>query len=221
MIPENKVHDFMKTCNQEQESIKEELKEYEPGLAFKLEEIRIPDQVLQSGEQERFLDALICCPHGVIKWSPSIDNLVETSTNLASVKFDGPGTVQVTTSQRSSVDAAKKEISKRIATCFKHAGAKTVHTDGYPGWTPNMDSDILRITSITYKELFGNEPLVRAIHAGLECGLILEKYPELDMVSFGPTIKGAHTPEERLHIETTERFWELLVEVLKRIPADS
>jgi dipeptidase D len=124
----------------------------------------------------------------------------------------------VTTSQRSSVDTAKQDIADRVASCFALGGAGVDHSDGYPGWTPNPNSEILNLTTGVYTGLFGEEPLVRAIHAGLECGLILEKYPELDMLSFGPTIKGAHTPGERIHIESTEKFWKLLLEVLGRIP---
>jgi dipeptidase D len=220
-IPEDKRQDFRMACTAEQEKIQEELKEFEPGLAFKLEEIKIPDKVLQAREQAGFLQSLNDCPHGVINWSSTIDDLVQTSTNLASVKFDIPGKARVTTSQRSSVESEKMDISERISNCLRQGGATTEHANGYPGWTPNVESKILLITSESYTKLFGNEPIVRAIHAGLECGLILEKYPGLDMVSFGPTIKGAHTPEERLHIETTGRFWELLVEVLKRVPADA
>ena len=105
-----------------------------------------------------------------------------------------------------------------MASCLALGGALVEHSDGYPGWTPNPDSEILNITTGVYAGLFGQEPVVRAIHAGLECGLILEKYPGLDMLSFGPTIKGAHTPSERINIHTTEKFWKLLLEVLGRIP---
>jgi dipeptidase D len=160
------------------------------------------------------------CPHGVIGWSKSIEGLVETSTNLASVKFNS-NSIVIVTSQRSSNDIAKKEISTRVETIFTSAGAEVFHPDGYPGWEPNTNSEILRITRESYLKLFNEEPLVRAIHAGLECGIILETYPGLDMISFGPTIKGAHTPKERINIPSTVKFWDLLVEVLKNIPAES
>ena len=220
-IPSNGLQDFTKAYAVQEAIIKNELKDFEPGLLLKLEDISLPDKVLQTEEQLRFLQALHDCPHGVIKWSATLDNLVETSTNLASVKFNERNQAVVTTSQRSSVKSAKLDIAERVSACFKKAGAEIDYTDGYPGWTPNRDSEILRIVSGTYRKIFEKEPLVRAIHAGLECGLILEKYPDLDMVSFGPTIEGAHTPGERLHIESTEMFWRFLIEVLKRIPPDA
>jgi dipeptidase D len=220
-IPFKKIQEFTKAYAVQEASILNDLKEFESGITLKLEETSLPELVLQSGAQSRFLQALDDCPHGVVKWSATLDNLVETSTNLASVKFTGANQALVTTSQRSSVESAKMDISKRVAACLEQGGARTEHSDGYPGWAPNTDSRILRIVSETYRELFGDEPLARAIHAGLECGLILQKYPGLDMISFGPTIKGAHTPRERLHIESTERFWKLLVKVLKKIPQES
>jgi dipeptidase D len=146
-----------------------------------------------------------------------MEGLVETSTNLASVKMTN-GLIKVVTSQRSSVEDAKKVLSEKIALVFNESGAIVEHSDGYPGWEPNTDSEIMKITADSYRRLFGTEPIIRAIHAGLECGLILEKYPELDMISFGPTIKGAHTPEEKINIETTQKFWDLLLDVIKNIP---
>ena len=143
---------------------------------------------------------------------------METSTNLASVKFDRPYNILVTTSQRSSVDSAKRDIADRIDALFNLAKAEIDHSTGYPGWQPRKDSQILEITEDAYRDLFGKKPVVRAIHAGLECGLFLDKYPGLDMVSFGPTIKGAHSPEEGIEIESADKFWKLLIETLRRIP---
>jgi dipeptidase D len=217
-IPRDKLKKFHDAFIAEKTIIHAELEEFESGLTIELEETKPGDKVIQADQQNSFLRTLNECPHGVISWSSSIDSLVETSTNLASVKFTDPGKAIVTSSQRSSVESAKNQIAERIATCFRQGGAKTEHTDGYPGWTPNTDSEILKIVSLTYQRLFDQDPIVRAIHAGLECGLILEKFPDLDMVSFGPTIKGAHTPTERLHIESTGKFWDLLIEVLKSIP---
>jgi dipeptidase D len=150
--------------------------------------------------------------------SQQIKGLVETSTNLAAVKFIDDKKIFVTTSQRSSVDTARFDIANMTAATFKLIGADVEHTDGYPGWAPNTDSEILRITEEAYVKLFDVKPIVRAIHAGLECGLFLEKYPGLDMISFGPTIRGAHSPDERLDIETTQKFWDLLIEVLDKTP---
>ena len=146
-----------------------------------------------------------------------MENMVETSTNLASVKFTDDNKIVVTTSQRSEIEGRKYYAAETVKAVFNLAGAAVKHSDGYPGWTPNPNSDILKTTVESYKKLFENEPIVRSIHAGLECGLFLEKYPHLDMVSFGPTIKGAHSPDERLDISTTEKFWKHLVDVLENI----
>ncbi len=199
--------------------IKSELSVTEPDMAGELDDKGQCTEatVLDSDLQSRLLKAVYACPHGVFAWSQDMPGLVETSTNLASVKFEDKKIV-VTTSQRSSLTSAKDNIADMVATVFQLAGADVVNTDGYPGWKPNTNSEILKITETAYNKLFGKQPIVRAIHAGLECGLFLEKYPSLDMISFGPTIRGAHSPAERLDIETTQKFWTLLLEVLKNIP---
>jgi dipeptidase D len=201
------------------ETIKNELKTTEPSLSLSLTRSDQPEIVINRKTQKRLISSLYACPHGVIEWSREMPGLVETSTNLASVKFIKENEIQVTTSQRSSVDSARTDISDRVQSIFEGGKAVVSRTTGYPGWKPNTNSGILSITKDSYKKLFKNEPVVRAIHAGLECGLFLEKYPYLDMVSFGPTIRGAHSPDERLNIETTQKFWRLLVEVLKKIPS--
>jgi dipeptidase D len=148
--------------------------------------------------------------------SDMMPGLVETSTNLASVKMTSDAIV-ITTSQRSSIDSAKHDVAAMVNSVFTLAGASVKHGEGYPGWQPNPKSPIVALTASTYEKLFQQKPHVRAIHAGLECGLFLEKYPHWDMVSFGPTIRGAHSPSERLDIVATQRFWTLLTEVLKVI----
>lgn len=198
--------------------IKNEFSITEPDMVLKLEKVKLPKTVIDKKTQFNLFNSLYACPHGVFAWSQTIDDLVETSTNLASVKFVKKNQILVTTSQRSSVDSAKKNIAHKVESVFKLAGAKIKHSDGYPGWAPNLDSEIMHITKKAYKKLFKKEPVVRAIHAGLECGLFLVKYPDLDMISFGPTIKGAHSPDERMNIETVQKFWDLLVEVLQNIP---
>jgi dipeptidase D len=217
-VPASAVKDFKHDYQQYIDTLKLELRRFEPELAFQLSGSVAPDSILTPKGQLRLLQAIYAIPHGVITWSPMLEGLVETSTNLASIKFIEPDEAVVTTSQRSSVDSAKKDIADRVASCLAIGGAEVEHSDGYPGWTPDPDSEILKLTAGIYAGLFGNEPRVRAIHAGLECGLILEKYPSLDMLSFGPTIKGAHTPSERINIESTNKFWKLLLEVLRRIP---
>lgn len=200
-----------------EEKLRTEFSATEPNMSIHVEPHKGNGIILEKNVQDRLLKALLECPHGVIAWSSTMEGLVETSTNLASVKLKGDK-IKVVTSQRSSVEESKQLISERIAVVFKNAGATVDHSDGYPGWEPNTDSEILKITASSYRNLFGSEPVVRAIHAGLECGLILEKYPNLDMISFGPTIKGAHTPEEKINIETTQKFWDLLKDVIKNIP---
>jgi dipeptidase D len=217
-VPDAMVDGFEDFYRKFVDTLTLELKDFEPDLNFHLDRAELPEYILTRKRQRRLLSSIYACPHGVIAWSPTLDGLVETSTNLASIQFTAPDTTIVTTSQRSSVESAKKDIADRMACCLALGGARVEHSDGYPGWTPNPESEILKITSGIYAGLFGQEPLVRAIHAGLECGLILQKYPGLDMLSFGPTIQGAHTPSERINIKTTEKFWKLLLEVLARIP---
>ena len=147
----------------------------------------------------------------------AVPGLVETSTNLASVKFAEGNRIVVTSSQRSSVESAKTYVMQMVESVFALAGADVAHSDGYPGWMPDPQSKLLEVTVDAYRRLFGSEPKVRAIHAGLECGLFLEKYPDLEMVSFGPTLRGVHSPDERLEIATVPKFWKLLTEVLKTI----
>ncbi len=217
-VPRNQTADFESFYQIYVNTVNRELSVYEPNLVFDLRETDQPESHWNGKMQAQLLNAVYACPHGVISWSHDLEGLVETSTNLASIKQDNNMTVRVITSQRSSIDSSKKDIADRIASVFFLAGAKIEHTNGYPGWTPDPESEILKITSDSYRKLFRKQPVVRAIHAGLECGLILEKYPGLDMISFGPTIKGAHTPEEKINIRSTQRFWKLLLEVLKNIP---
>ena len=197
--------------------IKDELKTNEPGLQITYSSTEMPKNVIDKDTQKRLLYALYACPHGVIAMSPDIKGLVETSTNLASVKFKDAKIV-ISTSQRSSVESSKNDIVDMVDTVFVLAGAETTHGDGYPGWKPNTNSKILTITKDSYKKLFNKEPLVLAIHAGLECGLIGEKYPEMDMISYGPTLRGVHSPDERIEIESVQAFWDLTLEILKNIP---
>ena len=146
--------------------------------------------------------------------SQDIKGLVETSTNLAAVKMDKPGEIRVLTSQRSSTESQKEFMEDKVEAAFLLAGAEVTHSDPYPGWAPNMKSPILKETVESYVKLFGTEPEVKAIHAGLECGLFLEKFPHLDMVSFGPTLRGVHAPGEKLDLESNEKFVKLLVDIV-------
>ena len=159
--------------------------------------------------------ALCASPHGVLKMSQEIENFVETSTNLASVKMTEPGVIRIGSSQRSCVTAARRAAAAKMEACFVLAGAIVKHEGEYPGWAPAAESPIRDACVASYKKLFGVEPKVKAIHAGLECGLFTEKFPGLDMVSFGPTLRGVHAPGERLDLASLEKFTDLLVDVVK------
>jgi dipeptidase D len=196
----------------------EEFGGLEKELKISVKYTALPLFIIDRKNQSLLLDSLTCCPHGVIAWSKEMADLVETSTNLASVKFTEEDTIRIVTTTRSSVDSSKRDVAAMVETCLKLAGATVDHSQGYPGWKPNITSEILKITRDSYKKLFGREPAVRAIHAGLECGLIYEKFKGIDMISFGPTIRGAHTPEEKIEIETVSMFWDLLLNVISNIP---
>lgn len=215
-LPVNKKEELLNEFNTLAAAIKDEFAFSEPKLKIEYAEIEVPASVIDKETQEKLLNAIYACPHGVLEMSTRMEGMVETSTNLASVKFVD-NKIQITTSQRSELESRKYFAANSVEAAFQLAGATVTHSDGYPGWAPNPDSPVLKTTVKSYKKLFGVEPIVRSIHAGLECGLFLEKYPHLDMVSFGPTIKGAHSPDERLDIETTDKFWKHLVDVLEHI----
>lgn len=218
VVPRDRREDLIKHLEEYEKTVRAEYRVTEPNLKLMVEPVSKPPRMFTRTFQDNLVKALYACPHGVYAWSQDIPGLVESSTNLASIKQNGNGNILVTTSQRSSVDSARKDLSQKIRCAFELAGGQVEHTGGYPGWKPDPDSEIVRITTQGYIDLFGKKPVVRAIHAGLECGLFLQKYPDLDMISFGPTIKGAHTPDERINIHTVEKFWNLLLELMKRIP---
>jgi dipeptidase D len=198
--------------------LKKEMEAVEPEFHMILEEAPLPEFVMGKKQQRQLFNALYACPHGVIAMSQEIPGMVETSTNLASVGHSGDDILEITTSQRSSVESSKRDIADRMASLFTLLGAEVRHSDGYPGWKPDLGSQVLNVARRIYTEQFKKAPEVKAIHAGLECGLFLQKYPDLDMISFGPTIKGAHTPEERLHIESVKKFWKFLLALLEQAP---
>lgn len=197
--------------------LRNEYKGIEPSLELKMETVVRPDYCIDSTTSLALVRALYSAPHGVISMSHDIEGLVETSTNLAAVKMEGDDKIKVTTSQRSSVESRKNDIAGQVEAHFELAGAKVTHSDGYPGWAPNMDSLIMKISAEAYEDLFNVKPAIKAIHAGLECGLFLSKYPELDMVSFGPTMTGVHSPDEQLLIPTVDKFWKHLTLVLEKV----
>ncbi len=197
--------------------IEVEYKGIEPTLHFELSTEERPEYAIDLDTTMRLLEALYSAPHGVVSMSRDLEGLVETSTNLASVKMLPDSKVLVTTSQRSSVESRKWDIAYQVEALFRLAGAEVTHGDGYPGWAPDMNSRIMRIASDAYEELYGVKPAIKAIHAGLECGLFRAKYPHLDMVSFGPTLRDVHSPSERMHIPAVERFWGQLTRTLEKV----
>ncbi|MDR2843729.1 MAG: aminoacyl-histidine dipeptidase [Candidatus Symbiothrix sp.] len=192
-----------------------ELPAEDKKVKLNIHSVEAPVQVIDAETSANLILALYALPHGVMGWSFDMPGTVETSTNLASVKMKENRTIVVTTSQRSSTASAKESTANRIHAVFRLAGAKAESSTGYPGWKPNPDSLVLRTSEKVFEKLFGEKPKIISIHAGLECGLFLEKNPQLDMISCGPTIMGAHSPEERLEIATVAKWWEFLIELLK------
>jgi dipeptidase D len=219
LIPEENEQKLIELTKSYEKTIKDEFHKTESGLVVSIEETELPEYIVDNDSTFELLNAIYACPHGVIAMSQDIEDFVETSTNLASVKFNDEDII-ITTSQRSSVESRKQDVTNMVVSVFNLAGAKTKTSEGYPGWTPNPDSEIVDITSKLYIKLFNEEPEILAIHAGLECGLIGDKYPGMDMISYGPTIKGAHSPDERLEIESVKKFWDLTLEILKNIPEE-
>lgn len=217
IVPNRFNKEFIQYVKKFNAIVKEEYRINEPALLVSYQPTELPSFIIDSSTQERLLNALYACPHGVIAMSADVPNFVETSTNLASVKMNDK-VIEIGTSQRSSSEHGKQDVLNMVESVFRLAGGKISHNDGYPGWTPNPKSPILDITRKAYVKLFDQDPKVLAIHAGLECGLIGEQYPGIDMISYGPTIKGAHSPDERLQINTVQRFWDLTLEVLKNLP---
>jgi len=166
--------------------------------------------------KKKIINTVIALPHGVISMNPNIQGLVETSTNLATLNVS-QFEIIIGTSQRSSVESAKKNISQTVISVFQLAGAKVSKSDGYPGWQPNVDSEILKLSKNVFNKLFGKEPEIKAVHAGLECGILGDKFPGIDMISFGPTIEGAHSPEEKVRIQDVDKFYTLLKAILTEI----
>lgn len=197
--------------------LENEYKGLEPGLKVTMESVDTPTFTIDQNTSLNLIRAIYSAPHGVISMSRDLENLVETSTNLASVKMEGDDTIVVTTSQRSSVESRKWDIANQVEALFLMAGARVVHGDGYPGWQPNLESPIMKISRDAYEELYGVTPAIKAIHAGLECGLFLTKYPHLDMVSFGPTLRDVHSPSERMFIPAVERFYGQLKRTLEKV----
>jgi dipeptidase D len=198
--------------------VRAEFATVEPDLQISLEALKgvKKGKVLKSALQKKLCKTISALPHGVIKMSPDIPGLVQTSTNVAIIAT-GRKSVTVATSQRSSVASEIDEICQTVACVFELGGAEIEASEGYPGWKPNLDSEILKLARETYRSLTDKDPAVKAVHAGLECGIIGERVPGMDMVSFGPTLQGVHSPDEKIYIDTVEKFWNFLLAILKSV----
>ncbi|MBN2485651.1 MAG: aminoacyl-histidine dipeptidase [Bacteroidales bacterium] len=212
-----KLEAFKKYYRLYKSIIKNENKYSDKDIEIEFCEVDKPGSCLDKNDTRKLVGSLYACPNGVIAMSQAIEALVETSTNLASVHFKDNSTIEIVTSQRSSTESAKYDIANRVACIFQLTGAKTKHGEGYPGWAPDAGSKVLKTAQDVYSRLFNTTPKVKAIHAGLECGLFLENNPGLDMVSFGPTLRNVHSPDERMEIESVEKFWKFLIALLENI----
>ena len=219
VVESAKAAGLKKVIESEFATIKKELSATEPDMLLALTETTLPSKVIDSQTQDKLTKAVMACPNGVIRMSDSMPGLVETSSNMASIKSDTTGkTIDITFLMRSSVDSAKADLGKRIEAIFNLAGAKVKLTGAYPGWQPNMQSPILKTMQKVYQEKYGKVPEIKAIHAGLECGILGGTYPHWDMISFGPTIRFPHSPDEKVNIASVQKFWDFMVETLKNIP---
>lgn len=200
-----------------EETFKAELAGVDPGVQLSIaREVAAPKQVLEADLQRRIMRAMAALPSGVQRMSSDIPGLVETSTNVSVVSTAGDAVVLVT-SQRSSSASRLAEIVETIESALQLSGAELEVSEGYPGWQPNMDSRILKVAKGCYRHLYGRDPEVKAVHAGLECGIIGERIPGIDMISFGPNMEKVHSPDERVYIESVGNYWKFLLEVLKTV----
>ncbi len=198
------------------EDINEEFKTPDPEINISYAEIKLPEKVISKSVRV-VLNSIYACPNGVMRMVPEMPEIVQLSSNLAIIK-SGLTSVEISTMQRSSVNSLRDDLAAMIRSSFELAGGQVEHSGAYPGWNPNVDSEILEVMKNTYKKVFDRDAEVKVIHAGLECGLIRDKYPKMDCISFGPTIKFPHSPDEKVNIKSVENFWKYLIETLKNIP---
>ncbi|NOY36787.1 MAG: aminoacyl-histidine dipeptidase [Chlorobi bacterium] len=217
VVPESTAGRFEKLVTDMETILKNEYGSVEPGISLTAEKTKSPETVLDADSHYRLLNAVYACPNGVIRMSTDMEGLVETSTNLAVYKT-GKADTEVLCLMRSSVDSAREDLKNMFRSVFEPSGAEVQFEGEYPGWKPNPDSLILKEMKEIYNNKFGKIPEIRAIHAGLECGLLGGAYPGLDMISFGPTIRFPHSPDEKVNIPTVQKFWDFLVETLEHIP---
>lgn len=199
------------------EAIKKEYMRTDPGMELLLEKADRPEKVMHPEDQEKILAALYAVPNGVFRMSPDMKDLVETSTSLARVIVKD-GLFKTQSLQRSAIESGKIDVANAVRAAFEAIGAAVENDGDYPGWAPDPDSPVLKTMEDLYEELFPDHPHVAACHAGLECGIIGDHYPGMDMISFGPTIQHAHSPDERVQISSVQKFWKYLLAALERIP---
>lgn len=217
VVPADKAAAFEAMVAQFTKTVKNEFALTEPDGKIAVEPIAAPAKVMDEKSQMSLINTVYALPNGVLRMSDSMKDLVETSSNLAIVKSEN-GKVTIMCLLRSSVDSAKEAVGERMTAVAEMAGAKISLTGAYPGWKPNMESPILKTMMDTYQKLFNKKPEIKAIHAGLECGLLGGVYPNWDMISFGPTIMHPHSPDEKVNVESVDRFWKFLVKTLENIP---
>ncbi len=208
---------FESEMDQKIAAITSEYLSLEPNMIISISETKTPDMVMELGIQEGITKAIYAALNGVYRMSPDVENLVETSNNIAKVTIEN-GSLKVECLTRSSSETSKWDLANSLQSCFELAGCEVSFSGNYPGWLPNINSEILNLMVATYERLFESKPRVAACHAGLECGILGEHFPGMDMISFGPNILGAHSPDEKAQISSTQKFWKLLKEVLKNIP---
>ena len=216
-LPKNKINDFNTAFEQLIKDIKFELKTTEPTLQIGLQEAPLPDLIMNSVSQIQLINAIYSVSNGVYRMSADIDNLVETSNNLARVIVKD-GKIFIACLTRSSIESSKMDLAQALEANFKMANLQVSFSGSYPGWTPNVSSPILKVLTSVYEQLHQKKPKVVACHAGLECGILGKNYPNMDMISFGPTILGAHSPDERVSISSVQKYWRFVLEILKAIP---
>lgn len=216
LIADEKAQALLADATEMNTFVQAEFKISDKGVKLEAKEIATPANVVDETSAKKLIATAYAMPHGVVAMSQDIEGFVETSTNLASIKMEN-GQLLINTSQRSSIESAKDNICGMVASVFDLGGFKYESGGGYPGWTPDPNSAILKVSVEQFKKQFKYDPIVRAVHAGLECGLFSEKFPGLDMVSIGPTIRGPHSPDERLEIATVERFWKFVLDILEAV----
>jgi len=216
-VPAEGVDDVVDFVKEYQELFTEEFKTVDDKITFTVEQVDLPSGLIPEEVQDDLINGVTACPNGVLRFIPELPTVVETSNNLAIIKSDGSSVI-LRTLIRSSVESRKEELASMVESVFLLAGAKVDLVGGYPGWKPNLDSPILKQMTKVYEDKFGKTPKVMIIHAGLECGILGTHYPNMDMISFGPTIRYPHSPDEKVNIATVGKFWEYLLATLENIP---